>query len=163
MSSNSSGDKEEIFMGTPPELVKAADDVRVDLFPKKSRYQYWNVYDTFIVWKNENKVTVVTENVVLAYFGKLTKVYKPTSLWSKYSMLKSTIKIKQNISIDNYTQLSAFLKQKSSGYEPKNSNILPSDETKKFLIEAPEERFLATKVSYNFVSLVSKLFIIKFI
>ncbi|CAH1380846.1 unnamed protein product, partial [Tenebrio molitor] len=37
-------------------------------------------------WKVRNKVQSLSENVMLAYFGDLSKEMKPSALWAIYSM-----------------------------------------------------------------------------
>lgn len=151
----SESENEESFQGTPPELLKAADDVRVESLPQKSRELYWSVYNTFIEWKAEKKVNKISENILLAYFGELAKKYKSSTLWSKYSMLRSTIFIKHNLKIDEFQGLIAFLKQNSSGYEAKKSKVLSPEEIKKFMNEAPDDMYLATKVSLKYLHILS--------
>jgi len=45
----------------------------------------------FESWMNLRKIKGIDENVVLAYFLHLQKKLAPSSLWTKYSMLRSTI------------------------------------------------------------------------
>lgn len=62
-------------------------------------------------------------------------------------MLKTTLKINENLDIAKYLKLTAFLKRKSDGFQAKKSKILSSENVEKFLSEAPEEIYLATKVN----------------
>ncbi|KAL0881723.1 hypothetical protein ABMA27_001517 [Loxostege sticticalis] len=55
--------------------------------------------------------------------------------------------------ISEYPKLNSFLKRrvyKSDGFTSKKSKILTSDEVEKFLNEAPDDRYLATKVALIF-------------
>ncbi|KAL0869286.1 hypothetical protein ABMA27_007548 [Loxostege sticticalis] len=52
--------------------------------------------------------------------------------------------------ISEYPKLNAFLKRQSDGFTSKKSKILTSDEVEKFLNEAPDDRYLATKVALIF-------------
>ncbi|XP_063932886.1 uncharacterized protein LOC135144749 [Zophobas morio] len=61
---------------------------------------------------------------MMAYFQDLSEKYSPNSLWAKYSYLKATFLINENIDISIFKQLIAFLKQKSKGYSPKKSQVL---------------------------------------
>ena len=50
----------------------------------------------------------LTEDVFLAHFGEKANTYKPSSLWSTFSMLKATLMVKHNLNIGRIT----FLKKK---------------------------------------------------
>lgn len=142
----SSTDEEEDYTSTPPELSKTANKLRGNLLPTKSREKYQSVYDTFQKWKQNKKVKLITENVVLAYFGELTKKYQPPTLRSTYWMLRNTLNINENINLEDFKQLTAFLKRQSSGYQSKKSKIFSAEEIKQFLDTAPDEQYFATKV-----------------
>ncbi|KAL0851950.1 hypothetical protein ABMA28_000232 [Loxostege sticticalis] len=87
---------------------------------------------------------------MLAYFSELSAKLKPSTLWSRFSMIKSMLKIRNNVDISEYPKLNAFLKRQSDGFTSKKSKILTSDEVEKFLNEAPDDRYLATKVALIF-------------
>lgn len=97
-------------------------------------------------WCTEKGVEKVSENVLLTYFSEKAKEFKPSSLWSVYSMLKTTLKIKNDLDISGFHKLTAFLKEKSVGYKPKKSKTLSQDNVRKFLLEAPDREFLMMKV-----------------
>ena len=59
----------------------------------------YTIYDAFIQWKIANKVNVISENAMLAYFGELAKKFKPPTLWCNYSMLRSTMYINDQIKL----------------------------------------------------------------
>jgi hypothetical protein len=61
-------------------------------------------------------------------------------------MLKAALNVHENVDIGKYNKLTAFLKQQHVGYEAKKSLILSRDEIDKFLLNAPDERFLLIKV-----------------
>ncbi|XP_066582333.1 uncharacterized protein [Prorops nasuta] len=132
---------------TPPSIVEAANSATLNLLPKKSKQKYETIYDKFIKWREENKVTSFSENVLLAYFAILKMNYKPSTLWSHYSILNSIISIKHNINIAKYCKLHSFLKQESSGYIPKKAKTLTSEEINTFLKEAPDTDYLMIKVA----------------
>lgn len=69
------------------------------------------------------------------------------SLWSKYSMLKSTLLVHENINISGFTKVIAFLKKCNIGYESNKSKIFTREEVNKFMKEAPNDEYLLTKVS----------------
>lgn len=79
----------------------------------------------------------------------MTEKYKSSTLWTHYSMLKSILNIKHNINIDTYTRLRALLRRQSEGYQPKKSEAFTEDEINRFFKEAPDDKYLATKVKYS--------------
>jgi uncharacterized protein (UPF0210 family) len=97
-------------------------------------------------WAEDNDVTIYNEYVLLAYFQAKSQNLKSSTLWSIYSMLKSTLNIKQNINIKNYSKLIAFLKRTKDGSVAKKSRILEIEEIEKFINEAPDETYLLMKV-----------------
>lgn len=117
------------------------------LIPEKSREKYESVYARFEKWCSDKKLkTSVNEKVILVYFEQLSKISKPSSLWTWYSMLRTVISIKKNIDISKYVHLIAFLKSKSQGYQPKKSKMLTKQDVTRFLLEAADSSFLLVKV-----------------
>ncbi|KAJ8921706.1 hypothetical protein NQ315_010616 [Exocentrus adspersus] len=78
----------------------------------------------------------INEEVMLSYFLSLKKKYAVSSLWSKYSMLKATIKVYKNTDIGKYSKLTAYLKSESRGYKPKKAAILERAHIEGFLTRA---------------------------
>ena len=62
--------------------------------------------------------------------------------------------INDQIKLENFKQLTAFLKQKSSGYQGKKSKVFSAQEMKTFLETAPNHQYLVRKVN-----LISKILI----
>lgn len=145
MDSNLSSDSE--FDNTPPDILCSAQKATENLLPEKSAYIYQQKYNAFIEWCRKNKVTKYSENVILAYFSDELKNCKASTLWSIYSMLKSTLKYKNNVDISKFNKLIAFLKQKNKGYKPKKSKIFEREDLINFLLKAPDSKFLMIKVS----------------
>lgn len=116
--------------------------------PEKTDNRYEKTYATFVKWQKETNETTTSfdENTLLAYLNELSKTLKCSSLWSMYSMLKRTIYHHNNVDISSYSRLSAFLKEKSIGYESKKWKVFSADEIQRFLTEAPDEHYLAMKV-----------------
>ena len=130
---------------TPPELHKIAGATSLNLLPEKSKAKYLAVYEKFMTWRSLKKAPI-TENVMLVYFDELSKCFKPPSLWSIYSMLKSTLQINDKIDISKFPKLFALIKRLNEGYVPNKAEILTEAEIEKFLNEAPDQIFLAAKV-----------------
>lgn len=131
---------------TPPEMKSIALKTTENLLPSNSKEKYQAIYETFDKWRAENKAPI-SENVLLAYFDHLKQTNKPNSLWAIFSMLKSTLKLYNQIDIGMYAKLVAFLKRNSEHYVPKKAKILTNENIQKFLNEAPDNSFLAMKVS----------------
>lgn len=151
-------DSETSLSCTPPELRQIAENATSDLLPKKSREIYEKEFKNFDIWCTQNKVTSVSENILLAYFEIQSKKKKSSTLWSIYSMLRSCINIYKNIDISQYTKLQAFLKRLSEGYEAKKSQILQAEDIDRFIQEANDVAYLATKVCFSSVCIKAVLF-----
>lgn len=80
----------------PDDLRNDFSAVVDDLLPSKSRPAYEKEYTLFQKWKRTKNVNTVNENIVLVYFSEKAKKCKPSTLWTYYSMLKSTILIHEN-------------------------------------------------------------------
>lgn len=141
---------EEVFGGTPPEIVLAAKEVTLNLLPEKSRKLYEKAYGCFIKWCAEKSVSSYTENVLLTHFSEQSKVYKASSLWSYYSKIKSMLLINHNVDISKFPKLIVFLKRNSEGYKPKKSKVLSREQVFKFIHDAPNDSYLMTKVFVHF-------------
>jgi integrase len=134
-----------------PELTEIAansvEDLN-DLIPPKSRRLYDFTYRRFLKWAEQHNASHYSENVLLTYFNHLSnnENLKSSTLWSNYSMLKAELSINHNIRLGKYTKLRAFLKRKNVGYKPKKTKILSKQQVDNFLHNAPNEKYLATKV-----------------
>ena len=137
---------DEIFLDLPSEIVEVAKTAKNELHPEKSRDRYDAAYEKFSAWQKTTKTDLISESVLLAYFKTLSENYQPSTLWSQYSMLKSVIINQRNVNIGNYSLLTAFLKRKSKGFQSTKAKVLEATEMERFLNEAPDNRWLATKV-----------------
>jgi hypothetical protein len=137
---------EMAFTSTPPDICEKAAFANESALPEKSKNKYIAVYEQFVNWKTEHKAQSFSENVVIAYFLELSKKYQASTLWSKYSMLKTMIKTKNDIDIKSYNKLTAFLKRQSTGYQSKKSKVLTAENVENFINDAPDHLYLATKV-----------------
>lgn len=98
-------------------------------------------------WWETNQYTDIDENAVLNYFIEKAKKRKSSSLWSMYSMLKTTLALNKGIDIGRFNEVNAFLKKKSAGYKPELTKIFAKEEIYSFLSKAPDSDFLMMKVS----------------
>lgn len=135
------------FENTPPEIKEQADLFCQNLLPAISREKYEAAYRNFMEWRSQQKTKSFSENVLMVYIEGLSNTRKASTIWSIYSMLKSTINIKHGIDISTYPKLRALLKRKSEGHTPKKSKTLTPDDINRFLIEAPDNEYLLTKVN----------------
>jgi integrase len=113
-----------------------------------SKIRYDEEYTKFIEWlKVENVIiSCVNDEILLVYLSNLSKVNKPSTLWSKFSMLRSCLKVKHNIDATSFPKCCALLKRLSASHVPKKSSVLSADEVSKFMSEAPDYEWLLTKV-----------------
>lgn len=131
-----------------PELQETSETTlnsSVDL-PAKSKNRYELTYQSFQKWQESSNINSVEEHVLLTYFQEQSTIKTPATLWSLYSMLKSMINLQLNVNIGNYNKLLAFLKDKSKGYTSAKPKIFTDEEITKFIEEAPDITYLATKV-----------------
>lgn len=141
-------DSENDIPNTPPEIQEAASVASLNLLPEKSRKLYMTTYDAFLNWRKEKNINSFSESVLLVYFTELSTKFKPSTLWSTYSMLRSTLNIHKGIHIENYMKLRALLKRKSEGFQPKKAKTFSPENINNFLTKASDDKYLATKVSY---------------
>ncbi|KAL0851464.1 hypothetical protein ABMA28_007261 [Loxostege sticticalis] len=119
-----------IFQKFSLRVYLIAQNASENILPEKSKSRYISTYDEFIAWREEKKANSFSENVMLAYFSELSAKLKPSTLWSRFSMIKS-LKIRNNVDISEYPKLNAFLKRQSDGFTSKKSKILTSDKVEK--------------------------------
>ena len=136
----------EDISSTPPEIMEIAKEVTLELLPQKSREVYECAYNRFIQWCTEMNVKTYTESVLLAYFANLSATMKSSTLWSMYSMLRSTLNLKNGFNISGYSKLKAYLKKQNVGYKPKKSRVLTKEQMDQFLNSAPDLQYLMIKV-----------------
>jgi hypothetical protein len=133
----------------PSDIKLAAQSAIDTLIPAKSKERYEIVYKYFEEWMEIKKIREVSEKVVLAYFAEQSEKLKPSSLWCRYSMLRTMVSIKIKIDISQYHQVVAFLKRKSEGYRPKKLCIFCKEEIHQFLKEVNDKDFLFMKVNWS--------------
>ncbi|XP_031328935.1 uncharacterized protein LOC116159960 [Photinus pyralis] len=133
---------------TPPEITVEANEAVSCLGPSKSGEKYLAAYQHFIQWCNGKNVIIYSENVLLAYFNQMQKdkKWKSSTMWSRYSMIKSELIIKHGINISQYLKLRCFLKKANEGYSAKKSRIFTKEQFEGFLVDAPDDVYLGIKI-----------------
>lgn len=134
----------------PAAVLASANNVCSSLLPTKSRDLYEKTYNEFDTWCTEQHITNYTEPVFLAYFLNIAQRGLIASLWPKFSMLKSTLYVKKNIDIGKFNKLIMYIKRQTEGHVPKKSKVLEKEQVQKFILDAPNNLFLMTKVSKGF-------------
>lgn len=127
----------------PPELLEQYRKALDEILPNKSGNRYIQAFETFKKWQTSHRTSSFDEKVVMAYFSEAGKKYKPSTLWSMYSMLKKTLILKHNVNIAKYCQLNAWLKKQADGFQSKQSNIFTPEQISKFVVEAPNDLYFA--------------------
>ncbi|XP_065155416.1 uncharacterized protein [Atheta coriaria] len=131
-------------------LLEIASTTFDQFLPTKSKEQYNRAYASFINWQQKSHPDSFSEKVLVTYFVLLAKKVKPPSLWSTYSMLRSTLELIHNVDISKYVRLRGFLKKQNEGYEPKKTRALTAEQIKEFIATAPDDKYLFTKVGLIF-------------
>ena len=120
------------------------------LIPEKSKENYVREYELFEECRKEECVSGVNEDIVLAYLYNYRKRIAPSSLWTKYSMLKSTCRVYKNIDISKYGKVISYLKSEARTHKSKKANILEREHIQTFLKEACDSQYLMAKAYLNF-------------
>ena len=144
-SANAGSDSEEEDLVLPSELVETKY-VPLTAVPDKSNKRYMTVYNEFKTWLETKNIATLTEDTLINYFKEVSKTLTSATLWSRYSMLKTTLRVYDDIDISVYRNLSAYLKKENEGYKPKKSKTFTTNDITKFCREAPDVEYLATKV-----------------
>ena len=132
-------------------IIEGADTVLLDPLPTKSKAKYVAAYEKFVQWRNEKEITQkdMCEEVMLMYFIKLSEEdkLKPPTVWSRYSMLKSTLLTHENINIEPWDKVNAFMKKQAKGYCPKKAMVFTASDVCNFCMRAPDHTHLVEKAS----------------
>ena len=88
------------------------------------------------------------EQVMLVYLNKLyeEEKLKPPTIWSRYSMLKSTLLAYESLSIKPWEKVNSFMKRLAKGYCPKKAMVFDADDITNFSSQAPDDTYLVKKV-----------------
>ncbi|RZC43073.1 hypothetical protein BDFB_015025, partial [Asbolus verrucosus] len=99
-----------------------------------SKDAYEKEFEEFNAWREKRGVTLITENVLLAYFFNVKKRFAASSMWTKYSMLNPLLKVHKNIDILIYVKL-----------RYRGAKVLEREYIEQFLKGAPDEEYLMKK------------------
>ncbi|KAJ8910398.1 hypothetical protein NQ315_010459, partial [Exocentrus adspersus] len=118
----------------PAEIKQEAQEATLRLLPAKSKRVYEKEMVEFDNWRKKRGLGegAITEEVLLAYFFNVEKHFAASSMWTKYSMLKSMLKV---------------YKVESRKYETKKAKILERNQNEEFLEKAPDVEYLQVKVA----------------
>ncbi|KAJ8975752.1 hypothetical protein NQ317_008107, partial [Molorchus minor] len=125
---------------------EAANTACLNLLSDKFRQIYLKQYESFMEWCKTRKAKNLNEEVFLVYFLEKAKSFKSSTLWSIYSMLKSTVMVKNNIEISKFPKLIAFFKKQNVGDQAKKSAVFTRSDLSRFLTEAPDQDYLMWKL-----------------
>lgn len=117
------------------------------VLPKKSAKRYEEVYNMFLEWQQKKRETSFSEDVLSEYFEEQSLKYNPSSLWTFFSMLRSTIELHHNININDYSNLRTSLKGKLVKHGANKATTFSTEDIDTFIKTAPDYKYLATKVS----------------
>lgn len=120
-----------------------------NLLPKKSFLKYETAYENFRKWQDGSKTKSFDEDVLLVYFNELSTKFKPSTIWARWSMLRTTLELRHSIYIGDYHKLKTFLKNFSKGYKPKRAKVLTWKDVEKFVNVADDFVYLGMKVGEN--------------
>ncbi|KAJ8918303.1 hypothetical protein NQ315_014173 [Exocentrus adspersus] len=123
------------------EIKQEAQETTLRLLPAKSKRVYEKEMVKFDNWRKKRGLGegAITEEVLLAYFFNVEKHFAASSMWTKYSMLKSMLKVHKGIDISKYVG--------SRKYKTKKAKILERNQIEDFLKKAPDVEYLQVKVA----------------
>ncbi|KAJ8910396.1 hypothetical protein NQ315_010457 [Exocentrus adspersus] len=134
----------------PAEIKQEAQEATLRLLPAKSKRVYEKEMVEFDNWRKKRGLGkgAITEEVLLSYFFNVKKNFAASLMWTKYSMLKSMLKVHKGIDISKYGKLTSYLKVgKSRKYKTKKAKILERNQIEEFLKKAPDVEYLQGKVA----------------
>ncbi|XP_061726264.1 uncharacterized protein LOC133531880 isoform X3 [Cydia pomonella] len=125
----------------------SVNTTKTDIYPVKSKDRYIYAYENFLTWRKDKDTDSLNEDIILSYFEEMSAKYKPSTLWAMYSMLKCGLKRNHDICMENYRRVVALLRNLNKGYVCKKLKALSIENIEKFIDEAPDDKYLATKVA----------------
>ncbi|XP_051156944.1 uncharacterized protein LOC127278975 [Leptopilina boulardi] len=98
------------------------------------------------IGERQKNCNLLSENVCLALLSAKSKIWKPSTLWSQFSMLRTTVKLNDNVDSGFFKKVIAFLMKYLKGYCLKKSKVFTTEQVNKFLTEALDSQYLVKKV-----------------
>lgn len=138
---------------TPPELKEIASKARERLVPTKSKPIYDQTLAKFKTWCAQHKVpeNYFSEGTILAYAKTLAETMRPSTVWSKISMLRKTILAYHSLDLGEMATVKAFTHRHEMDHpEKKKSAVFTRENVERYLSNASDDAFLATKVALLF-------------
>lgn len=140
-------DEESDGYESSSEILEMIEASQYEEIPVKSKAAYLAIYNYFIKWRRGSNLQDFSEDVFIAFIKHLEVTKKASTVLSKYSMLRTVVLARLNIDIKHYPALTAYLKELAKGITPKPSKFFSAEEINNFLEKAPNEQYLAIKVS----------------
>lgn len=120
-----------------------------NLVPQRSKALYEKAYSLFKDWCHAKKIDTITEDVILAYLEDKSKKVSPPTLWSTFSMLKTTLIVKENMHFKKSSKVFQYLKNKNTGHHRNNSKVFTMEDIENFLNKADDKYYLLMKVKFS--------------
>ena len=86
------------------------------------------------------------ENAMLPYCSEKAKLFKASTVWAQYSMVKACVQVHDNVNINKYCKLVSFLKRNSDRYQAKRRKVLARNENESFLLTANDNQYRMIKL-----------------
>ncbi|KAK4887523.1 hypothetical protein RN001_003794 [Aquatica leii] len=129
------------FVEIPQYTLDEAAAASSELLPMKITVRYIKEYEVFTTWSKTKNVCDINKGILLCYVTKLWKMFAPSTLWAKISMLKTYLKHSRL-----YEKVFTLLRSKSKCYIPNTAKILITEKMTKYLLQASDEQDLLEKV-----------------
>jgi integrase len=144
---DTSEEQEEIC--TPQDLAIIANKVNEELLPDSSKDLYLKEYNRFKNWCKEKKCpNYLSSSIIESYFKELSEQYVPSTLWSKFSMLKKTLLIFDKFELTNWNKISQWLKNQDKYHKRKKATTFSRQEIDLFLEQAPDDSYFIHKLAF---------------
>ena len=75
------------------DIETLAKEAKLDSLKKKSLEKYHTMFEIFKTWQKSKKTSLLCEKTLLAYFNEQLMNYKPWTLWSQYSIIRTMIEM----------------------------------------------------------------------
>lgn len=150
--SSDSEEEEEAFDSTEIERDNNWESERRIIMnnqlPNVSRAAYELAYANFLQWLHQHGKTKVDETALIIYFQELktVKKYQASTMWSTWSKLRATLKLRNSININNYDDLKLFMRNNGKGHKPKQSATFTWSQIIDFLNSSDVQTCLAQQV-----------------